>query len=137
MPEVEITSITLVAEPRRGKHGNTLLAHFDCEARGFAFTNCALAASKHGRPVVWMARIGGSGRLLRAVTVKDDALRREIFDRALEAYNQAAAEETASLFLTSTARRTAAIAATAAAALTKTRVLERGTRAGGAGKFHR
>ena len=89
MPEVKITAISRVPNPKPNKAGSIILAYFGCEVGGFRFHGCALARTEKFGLTVWPPMIeGAAGRVgsLRAIDIIDDATRHAMMQAARTAY---------------------------------------------------
>jgi len=82
---VSITGLKRVAKPRPNRGGSTILAFFDCEARGIAFRGCALVRTRGGGLVAWPPNLLDEDSR-RSVRITDDALRHGMMMYAREAY---------------------------------------------------
>lgn len=83
---IEITGLRRVRVQKPNRGGSTIIAHFDCEARGLAFGSCCLVRTSKGGLVAWLPRLDGPDGERRFVTFTDDSLRHAIMLHAREAY---------------------------------------------------
>lgn len=86
MPEVSITGLTRITDPKPNKGGSTVLAWFDCEANGIALHGCAFVRTARRGLTVWPPKIEGRDDSRRCVAIADETLRREMITRAQETY---------------------------------------------------
>ncbi|WP_417587406.1 hypothetical protein [Pararhodobacter oceanensis] len=83
---VEILGLTRVAKPKPNKTGSTILAYFDCAARGLELAGCALVRTKSGGLVAWPPKLDGPADTRRGIKIEDDSLRHGMMLHAREAY---------------------------------------------------
>jgi hypothetical protein len=82
---IKIVSLTLT-ESKAWDNGDRLLAHFDCELRGFRLNGCILIRASRGG-LLAQAPKGDSQRVgVRAIQIIDHSLRASIADAAHRAY---------------------------------------------------
>ncbi|WP_145109943.1 hypothetical protein [Cereibacter sediminicola] len=86
MSEVEIRGLTRVARPKPNRAGFTILAFFDCAARGLALYGCALVRTPKNGMVAWPPKIEAEDGMRRRVEIEDDSLRHAMMLHAREAY---------------------------------------------------
>lgn len=86
MPEITITGLTRIPDPKPNKGGSTVLAWFDCETSGFALQGCAFVRTARRGLTVWPPKIEGRESVRRAVSIADEALRKAIVRQAQETY---------------------------------------------------
>lgn len=84
--KVTITGLSRVTNQKPNLGGSTVLAWFNCEARGIAFTGCALARTAKAGLVTWMPKLEGAEGQRRSVQVIDHSLRHAMMLHAREAY---------------------------------------------------
>jgi hypothetical protein len=83
---VTITGLNRVTNPKQNKGGSTVLAHFDCVARGIELRGCAFARTPANGLTVWPPKIETADGLRRAVVIEDNSLRAQMTHAAQEAY---------------------------------------------------
>ena len=77
---VTITGLNIVRDHKPNKSGSTILAYFDCVARGIALSGCGLLL--RGKKIeITPPRIVGPESTRRYVEIIDPALRKEILSR--------------------------------------------------------
>ena len=85
---IKITGLNMArAEP--WKNGDRLLAHFDCEARGFAFFGCLLIKASRGTRGIYLAQLPRAENYRgepRSVRIVDRDLQHQMADAAHQAY---------------------------------------------------
>jgi hypothetical protein len=86
MPEVSITGLTRITDPKPNKGGSTVLAWFDCEANGIALHGCAFVRTARRGLTVWPPKIEGREDSRRCISIADEQLRKAMVDRAQETY---------------------------------------------------
>lgn len=86
MTEVTITGLTRNAGAKPNRGGNTILAYFDCEARGFALYGCAFFRTERGGLNVTGPRLDASSTDRRRVVIEDGALKADMIRQVQEAY---------------------------------------------------
>ena len=82
---VKITGIKLI-DKKPWKHGDRLIAAFDCEVNGFAMDACLLIKTKNGELTARIPKVEtpqGHGRDIRII---DSQLRQQFKEAASEAY---------------------------------------------------
>jgi hypothetical protein len=84
--QVEITGLSRVAKPKPNRTGCTIIAFFDCIARGIEFHGCALVRTKAGGLVAWPPKIDVDHASRNRVIIRDDSLRHGMMLHAREAY---------------------------------------------------
>lgn len=82
---VRITGLHRVTRPKPNRGGSTILAYFDCEARGIALVGCALVRTSGGGLVAWPPNLETQDKR-RSIRITDDALRHGMMMYAREAY---------------------------------------------------
>lgn len=82
--QVEIMGLSRVAKPKTNRAGFTIVAFFDCVARGIEFTGCALVRTPNKGLVAWPPKLDDDTR--RGVRITDDSLRHGMMLHAREAY---------------------------------------------------
>lgn len=88
MPEVSITGLTRITDPKPNKGGSTVLAWFDCEANGLALHGCAFVRTPRRGLTVWPPKLDGKEGARRHVGITDEHLRKAMVDRAQETYRK-------------------------------------------------
>ncbi|HDZ73501.1 MAG TPA: hypothetical protein ENH55_12175 [Aurantimonas coralicida] len=86
MNTISIIGLHRVPHPKPNKGGNTIVAHFDCEANGFRLLGCALVKTLKGGLSAWTPRVDGMTDARRAVVFADDSLQHEMKMLARDAY---------------------------------------------------
>ncbi|MGO4389438.1 hypothetical protein AB4Y85_18065 [Microvirga sp. 2YAF29] len=86
MNTVTITGLNRVSKPKPNKAGFTILAHFACQANGFALEGCALVRTPNNGLVAWPPKLDPVDGPRRALTITDDSLRHALMLNAREAY---------------------------------------------------
>ncbi|MHA3840488.1 hypothetical protein ACX0GZ_04625 [Sphingomonas aestuarii] len=84
--KVTITGLNRVTTPKPNNGGSTVIAWFNCEARGIAFTGCALARTAKGGLAAWPPKLDGPEMDRRSVKIIDHSLRHAMMLHAREAY---------------------------------------------------
>lgn len=87
MSEVTITGLNRVGIQRPNKSGNTILAYFDCQTRGFVLQGCAFVrTSRHGL-TVWPPKMEGPvDGARRGIRYAEERLRHQMTVAAQAAY---------------------------------------------------
>lgn len=86
MPEVTITGLTRITDPKPNKGGSIVLAWFDCETSGFALQGCAFVRTARRGLTIWPPKIEGRDSARRAVSITDKSLRKAMVSQAQETY---------------------------------------------------
>lgn len=86
MPEVSITGLTRITDPKPNKGGSTVLAFFDCEANGVSLHGCAFVRTSRRGLTVWPPKIEGRDDSRRCVAITDQQLRQAMVSKAQETY---------------------------------------------------
>ena len=83
---VKITGMNLVSDPKLWDNGDKLLAHFDCEARGFAMSGCLLIKTARRGFIAQLPRAENHRGERRAVRITESQLQHQMMDAARRAY---------------------------------------------------
>jgi hypothetical protein len=83
---IQIMGLSRVDKIKPNKEGHTILAFFNCEARGLQFYGCALVRTRSGGLVAWPPKLDHLNQTRRMVRIIDDSLRHAMMLHAREAY---------------------------------------------------
>lgn len=86
MSEVTVTGLTRIRAAKPNKGGSTVIAYFDCEARGLEFIGCAFVRTPKNGLTVWLPKIETPLSTRRAVNFTDCSLRHAMMLEARETY---------------------------------------------------
>ena len=86
MSEVTVTGLTRIRAAKPNKGGSTVIAYFDCEARGLEFIGCAFVRTPKNGLTVWLPKIETPQPGRRAVNFTDCSLRHAMMLEARETY---------------------------------------------------
>jgi hypothetical protein len=86
MPQVAITGLIRVSNPRANLGGSSVLVWFDCEVVGFALRGCALVRTSRNGLKVWPPKIEGPEGQRRSVSITDDSIRHAMMIHARSVY---------------------------------------------------
>lgn len=86
MNEVVVTGLTRIRAAKPNKGGSTVIAYFDCEARGLEFIGCAFVRTPKNGLTVWLPKIETPQPGRRAVNFTDCSLRHAMMLQARETY---------------------------------------------------
>src|SRR4051794_30427916 len=82
---IRITSLSMNEKPR-SDHRGTVLAHFDADVGGIVMRGCMLIEKPSGEITCLPPKLIEESTSRRAVTISDEALRREVATVALAAF---------------------------------------------------
>jgi hypothetical protein len=83
---VTVIGLTRVLDPKPNKGGNSIIAYFDAEARGFILCGCAFVRTPANGLTVFMPKLSDEARERRSVKLVDDQLRSAFVRAAQDAY---------------------------------------------------
>lgn len=86
MSDILITGMNLAKDPQKWPNGDILMAHFDCEAQGFAFSGCMLIKTARLGFTIRLPKLEDHRGVLRSVRITDASLRHQMMDAARRAY---------------------------------------------------
>lgn len=84
--DVNVTGLSRNINAKPNKGGTTVLAYFDCEARGFELRGCAFVRTNRNGLTVWPPKIETPDAMRRAVAINDHSLRAQMTLAAQDAY---------------------------------------------------
>ncbi|MFY7760999.1 hypothetical protein [Aquidulcibacter sp.] len=83
---VTVIGLTRVLDPKPNKGGNSIIAYFDAEARGFILCGCAFVRTPANGLTVFMPKLSDEAKERRSVKLVDDQLRTAFVRAAQAAY---------------------------------------------------
>lgn len=86
MGEVNVTGLTRVRDAKPNKGGSTVIAYFDCEARGLEIVGCAFVRTPKNGLTVWLPKIETPQAVRRSINFTDCSLRHAMMLQARETY---------------------------------------------------
>lgn len=86
MTDIAITGMNIARNATAWPNGSKLIAHFDLEARGFAFNGCLLIKTTKLGFTIRLPKTEDHRGAFRTVGVIDASLQHQIMDAARKAY---------------------------------------------------
>lgn len=84
--EIRIIGLNIIFNPKVWNSGDKLLAHFDCEVRGFRMERCLLIKGGSGAIIAMLPRNENEQGAKRAIRIIDGELSRSLADAAHKVY---------------------------------------------------